>query len=182
MWAGKWMIQTMIILFALCFYWIQYAWVKFTATEFDVAILNCSYYYCCIEICVSRYGLCGHGLWIWMQFDGAAFSEHGLSHDDLVLLFSIDLVLSTMLLARLLLRQQLNYCCSTCFALGFLYLVSYLPNAQAQDHMTSSYGLYWIQHQNDPSIDASNIFINNHPNSLSLCLCCRLEKKSKKWR
>ena len=45
----------------------------------------------------------------------------------------------------------------------FLYFVSYLPNAQAQDHRTSSYGLYWIQHQNDPSIDGSNILIITQP-------------------
>ena len=33
------------------------------------------------------------------------------------------------------------------------------PNTQASDHRTSSYGLHWIQYQNYPSIDRSNILI-----------------------
>ena len=60
------------------------------------------------------------------------------------------------------------------FAFGFN-----LPKIQAQDHRTSSYGLYWIQHQNDPSIDGSHILIITKPSTLFLVVCRFGEERMK---
>ena len=64
-----------------------------------------------------------------------------------------------------------------------LYFVSYLPKAQAEDHRTSSYGLYWIQNQNDPSLRWIKHFDqNNHSSFVFVCVQIGEEKKEVKIR
>jgi hypothetical protein len=76
------------------------------------------------------------------------------------------------------------YCCLLCQIVSLvvfgtcpmvLFCLMLICQHSSWDHRTSSYGLYWIPYQNDPSFDGSNILIKT---TFSLCLwcVCRLEK------
>ena len=81
------------------------------------------------------------------------------------------------------------YCCLLCHIVSLvvfgtcqmvLFCLMLYCQHSSWDHRTSSYGLYWTQHQNDPSLDGSNILIKT---TFFSCLrVCILEKNRMKWR